>query len=787
MSTTKSLERAAALAQDGKLAEALTPLVDAWSACPAEALREVVLAVEDALGSSPFAGDTGDWVDAAKTAKPGTRGPLLASVKGPKLADSVKRLEVAKAWAMDPRTSRAVEALLAEVPWSSDSSKPAWNAAFAVVAASGDPRFVQLAATLPGTWKVREGIKGWLERAFAKAIAKVPKDAPTLSAADAKHLEAVRAALAKAPKPKKAAAGSRDEAALLAAVYASPADDAPRLVYADALQEKGDPRGELIALQCAGAEEKKAKALVKAHGKQWLGALAPVLGASFEFRRGFLAVAMVKFRHQADAEKYGDLPEWATLEELTWSYPNPPPREQEPYCRYAGASMRWLKKAVGVYVPHLLASDGWPNLEVLETELDSPENLEALLAAQPTKFPKLHTLRITDWPKPEWFANVTSLGTVKHVAVTAQGTSDFVLALSRLGVETFEVGPWTFRRGADGHLSRATFHLKPGMHAQNLEWRVKELRDGLVESLDFEAPKGAVVPEKVAQLAQAKLRRPGMPDLFSAAARAASAPQVLDGFTLPRALAVLSDGTLLVVEQARLRFVDLATREVKKVVPLRPEVLQAAVLPRSRRLVLRSYTGLSVRDLDRGAEEVLAVSVKGPTTTLQVSADERRVSFSPSGVFDLEARAELPVPRGAAKASVMSPDQAFWARWKAAKQPYEVFRAGEAKGVPLEEGESFVCPLVHRGFLYGWLPKALVKWDVATGRIVARLDVPRGHGLWLSPDGERLVAATKDELVVMHADTLAPTQRRPGGGKVASVGFTPDGRLLLAGPTLEVL
>lgn len=787
MSTTKSLERAAALAEDGKLADALAPLVDAWAQSPSEALREVVLAMDGALGAAPFEGDTGDWVDAAKKAKPGARGPLLSSLKGPKLADSVKRLEAAKAWAKDPRTSRAVEALLAEVPWSSDSSKPAWTAAFAVVAASGDPRFVELAATLPGTWKVREGIKGWLERAFAKAIAKLPGEAPALSAADAKHLDAVRAALAKAPKPKKATAGGRDEAALLAAVYANPTDDGPRLVYADVLQEKGDPRGEFVALQCAGADAKKAKALVKQHGKQWLGALAPVLGASFEFRRGFPAVAMVKFRHQADAEKYGQLPEWATLEELTWSYPNPPPREQAPYCRYAGPSMRWLKKAVGAYVPHLLASEGWPNLEVLQTSFDAPENLEAFLAAQPTKFPKLHTLRITDWPKPDWFTNVSSLGTIRHVAVAAREASDFALLFSRLGVETLEVGSWTFRRGEDGHLSRATFRVPEGVTAQNLEWRLNQLSAGLVESLDLDVPEGTALPYEALQLTKAKLRGPGMPDLFAAGAKAASGPRALDGFEDLRALHVLPDGTLLVVERARLRFVDLKTREVTQVVPLRPEVQEAAVLPRSQQLVLRSYLRLAVRDLDRGAAEVLAVPVKESSSPLQVSADERRVSYSPSGVFDLEARAELPVPRGAAKASVMSPDQAFWVRWKAPRQPYEVFRPGDTKGTPLEEGESFTCPLVHRGFLYGWLPQALVKWTPATGRIVARLALPRGHGLWLSPDGERLVAGTKDELVVLKADTLEPTQTLPGKGKVGVVGFAPDGRLLLGGQTLEVV
>jgi uncharacterized protein (TIGR02996 family) len=40
---------------------------------------------------------------------------------------------------------------------------------------------------------------------------------------------------------------------LLAAIKESPADDAPRLVYADWLEEHGEPRGEFLRLQCAPA------------------------------------------------------------------------------------------------------------------------------------------------------------------------------------------------------------------------------------------------------------------------------------------------------------------------------------------------------------------------------------------------------------------------------------------------------------------------------------------------------------------------------------------------------
>jgi uncharacterized protein (TIGR02996 family) len=51
-------------------------------------------------------------------------------------------------------------------------------------------------------------------------------------------------------------------AALRAAVYAAPDDDAPRLVLADYLLARGDSRGELIAVQCKIARGDRSDALL---------------------------------------------------------------------------------------------------------------------------------------------------------------------------------------------------------------------------------------------------------------------------------------------------------------------------------------------------------------------------------------------------------------------------------------------------------------------------------------------------------------------------------------------
>ena len=96
------------------------------------------------------------------------------------------------------------------------------------------------------------------------------------------------------------------EAELLAQVYAAPDDDTPRLVYADWLQQRDDPRGELLALQIERAHSKARKGgrrredeLLAEYEAAWAAALEPrmVLGADgnpdrpvVEFRRGFPAV-----------------------------------------------------------------------------------------------------------------------------------------------------------------------------------------------------------------------------------------------------------------------------------------------------------------------------------------------------------------------------------------------------------------------------------------------------------------------------------------------------------------
>jgi uncharacterized protein (TIGR02996 family) len=119
------------------------------------------------------------------------------------------------------------------------------------------------------------------------------------------------------------------ETALLEAIYAAPDEDAPRLVYADWLQEEGDPRGEFIALQFArltGTPTAKAlqreRSLLARHRRKWTGKLWDAVYQSHELRfaRGFVDDVRLNFRGR-DPRRLAGHPGWSTLRTMRGSDP----------------------------------------------------------------------------------------------------------------------------------------------------------------------------------------------------------------------------------------------------------------------------------------------------------------------------------------------------------------------------------------------------------------------------------------------------------------------------------
>jgi len=112
---------------------------------------------------------------------------------------------------------------------------------------------------------------------------------------------------------------------LAARVLADPDDDDLRAVWADALLERGDPLGELIALQIAArdapltpAQDKLRRSLIAKHRVAWLGKLADVLQhrEGLVFDRGLVVEGQVQIKKLAAlAAAVGD-PHWGALRRI---------------------------------------------------------------------------------------------------------------------------------------------------------------------------------------------------------------------------------------------------------------------------------------------------------------------------------------------------------------------------------------------------------------------------------------------------------------------------------------
>jgi uncharacterized protein (TIGR02996 family) len=104
-----------------------------------------------------------------------------------------------------------------------------------------------------------------------------------------------------------------DEEAFIQAIAQSPDDDVPRLIFADWLEERGDPRGKFIRVQCelAGMApgnprrpvlELRQRQLLAVHELEWVGLLRGFVD-QWEFQRGLIdKVTMIPAHFVSAAE-----------------------------------------------------------------------------------------------------------------------------------------------------------------------------------------------------------------------------------------------------------------------------------------------------------------------------------------------------------------------------------------------------------------------------------------------------------------------------------------------------
>jgi uncharacterized protein (TIGR02996 family) len=301
------IERAIDALDGGAHADAYRELIAAWRDAPNDELATIATEVLALVPARPeFAGRK--WHALLAARDPVDVPTLVNTVEHVGIAEMVARLPLLAELPADPTLAHLLARILADMRWRSLDAIAAYVAICSIVARGGGGREVDLVEaalreTVSRDAALRVGVIDAL-RATIAVLRERPATGPDLAA--------LRTAVA-AAQARRAAHRTRTTA-LFAAVYAAPEDDGPRLALADHLSEVGDPRGELITLQCAprlaASQRQRADELVASFGDAWLDLWVTTRG--LRYARGF----PVAFYATLVGKSLGH-PAWSTIEKVT--------------------------------------------------------------------------------------------------------------------------------------------------------------------------------------------------------------------------------------------------------------------------------------------------------------------------------------------------------------------------------------------------------------------------------------------------------------------------------------
>ncbi len=398
--TLIALEAAASALAIGDEATALTQLLTAWRTLPTLEIAALVEMVSERAAETrePIAGKTlkerhKAFVERAQEHDARDLPHLLAVIPTVRSKEAAAELDILVEWPPDPRHTPFFLAMIRKPPYRGSATAKVWRRVFDVLLASGDPRLI---AELPALVlrDVFEADVGGGSQASAIAehkrdtvVAKLKKkfpSGPPKPSAKASELAA------RMTEQRKAIRQSADE--LYARVLAEPNDDATRLVYADALQETNDPRGELIVLQfqklsraLTPVEARREKALIHDNFARWFGELAPIVvedGTVFD--KGFPVRVCVKLENDSHRRLALGHPVWSTVTTIDLTRADSLPLEvlAHPVMRSLTGVVN-VDREVFVAIARRAQPLGWthfgysgPNLYADETAPDRAQNEE---------------------------------------------------------------------------------------------------------------------------------------------------------------------------------------------------------------------------------------------------------------------------------------------------------------------------------------------------------------------------------------------------------------------------
>lgn len=281
---------------------ALEALLRAWRETREPRVAELVervsadvTAARPAIAAKSVKERTAAVVALAKRKNPRDLGRILEAPWPGRWQDALPVLEALRAFPADPRLAVALARVVAEGAYDTWTSHRFYEPLLARVASLGDARAVPILEEQRNRQRSTywgQGTGPAIEQAIERLRAR-PREA--LSAPSERALAALEARFAHERRAE--AAKARGEAEFVADILARPDDLALRQVFADFLTERGDPRGEHIALGLARregrADEKMLRreaALAKKHGPSWAGPLDALFSKDGRiYDLGFLA------------------------------------------------------------------------------------------------------------------------------------------------------------------------------------------------------------------------------------------------------------------------------------------------------------------------------------------------------------------------------------------------------------------------------------------------------------------------------------------------------------------
>lgn len=327
----ETLEKAAIAAASADWPQTLTGLLAAWTQVRTPPLVSLIKAVGAKIDTGfaqmapkAKAARESAWHTLAAARDPNTVGCLLKEPWPRRWKIAAARVAALKLFKPDPRISAACMALIDDNPYSTDSARDFWPLVFRLLVKQADPTIVEAYLALEDELQCR--VRTSHSDLFLLAIGHDLKAATArvktqLTPEQGAACDALRVQLAEPITPQHAV----DPEQLLAAIYATPDDDAARLVYGDYLAMQEDPRGEFIAMQFApapsGAIQRGIKSLLKTHRDSWVPkSLSGIVDApTAEFSRGFLSACTLRPRAVPALIASTADPAWATVESIVFA------------------------------------------------------------------------------------------------------------------------------------------------------------------------------------------------------------------------------------------------------------------------------------------------------------------------------------------------------------------------------------------------------------------------------------------------------------------------------------